>query len=144
MRLDRRESDRLRQIADRAQRRGLVPAEKVLGLPKHRAQGPANRYDNFFVRTLMRDAGLLVPKWEYQFAPPRKWRFDLCWPDERLYIEIDGGLFSGGRHTRGAALVRDYEKRNAATVLGWRGLWCQPQDMLRPAWWALVRKAMEH
>ena len=35
-------------------------------------------------------------------------------------LEVDGGTWTQGRHTRGAGYERDCEKRNAATELGWR------------------------
>lgn len=52
----------------------------------------------------------------------RKWRFDFAWPDKKLAVECEGGVFSGGRHTRGSGFVRDAEKYNWATANGWRVL----------------------
>lgn len=66
---------------------------------------------------------------EFQFHPRRKWRFDIAWPDLMLAVEIDGGIWSGGRHTRRAGFHKDMEKINAATVLGWRVLRFTPQDV---------------
>ena len=69
---------------------------------------------------------LRLPAWveEHQFAVSigRRWRFDFAWPDRMLAVEIDGGAFSGGRHTRGAGFSEDCRKLNAATLLGWRVL----------------------
>lgn len=64
----------------------------------------------------------LVPAGELVFAPPRRWRFDLAWPDRLLAVEVDGGVWTQGRHTRGAGFVADCEKLNRAVVLGWRVL----------------------
>jgi very-short-patch-repair endonuclease len=61
-------------------------------------------------------------KQEYKFHPKRKWRFDFADPANKIAVEIDGGVFAGGRHTRGMGFKRDCEKINAATVLGWRVL----------------------
>lgn len=61
---------------------------------------------------------------EHKFAPPRKWRFDFAWPAERLAVELEGGVWSGGRHTRPAGFEADVEKYNCATVEGWRVLRC--------------------
>lgn len=52
----------------------------------------------------------------------RDFRFDLAWPDRRLAVEVDGGTYSGGRHTRGAGYERDAEKGNEAAIKGWRVL----------------------
>jgi very-short-patch-repair endonuclease len=52
----------------------------------------------------------------------RDWRFDFAWPDRMLAVEVEGGVWVSGRHTRGSGFVKDAEKYNAATVLGWRVL----------------------
>ena len=57
---------------------------------------------------------------EYKFHPDRRWRFDFAHPETRTAIEIEGGIWSGGRHTRGMGYVKDSEKYNAATLAGWR------------------------
>jgi very-short-patch-repair endonuclease len=62
------------------------------------------------------------PATEYRFHPRRKWRFDCAFPDHRVAVELDGGTYMGGRHTRGAGFAADCEKLNAATVMGWRVL----------------------
>ena len=60
------------------------------------------------------------PEREYQFCEGRKWRFDAAFPDSMVAIEIEGGTWSGGRHTRPAGYENDLEKYNAATRLGWK------------------------
>ena len=59
---------------------------------------------------------------EFRFAAPRKWRFDFCWPEIKLAVEIEGGVYRMGRHQRPAGFSADIEKYNAATMLGWRVL----------------------
>lgn len=67
---------------------------------------------------------------EYAFAAPaRKWRFDHAWIDAKVALEIQGGLFRGGRHVRGAALLKEHEKLNAAAIAGWRLLYCSPKEL---------------
>ena len=70
--------------------------------------------------TLWTQTGLQSPVAEYQFAPPRRWRFDYAWPDCRVAVEFDGGqwVIAGGRHNRDS----DREKLNAAAAMGWRVL----------------------
>lgn len=62
------------------------------------------------------------PVREYRFDPNRRWRFDFAWPDARVGVEIEGGVWSRGRHTRGSGYQADCDKYNAATLLGWRVL----------------------
>lgn len=71
------------------------------------------------VLTRCRQLGLPEPVAEYRFCD-RKWRFDLCWPDRMLALEFEGGIYSGGRHTRGVGFRRDLDKYNQAAILGWR------------------------
>lgn len=59
---------------------------------------------------------------EYRFSPPRRWMFDFCWPERKIAVELEGGIYSGGRHTRGVGFEKDCEKYNAATKAGWRVL----------------------
>ncbi len=57
---------------------------------------------------------------EHQFYPGRKWRFDFAHPQTKVAIELEGGIWSGGRHTRGKGFTQDCEKYNAAAIQGWR------------------------
>ena len=63
-----------------------------------------------------------TPSREFHFALLRQWRFDLCWPELKLFIECDGGEFTVGRHSRAAGMQADCRKWNAARRLGWSGL----------------------
>ncbi len=65
--------------------------------------------------------GLPRPEPEHQFdhIDGRRWRFDWCWQSHRVALEVDGGVFSGGRHTRGAGFSKDMEKLNEAARQGW-------------------------
>ena len=56
---------------------------------------------------------------QHRFHPVRRWRLDFAVPELRLAIEIEGGIFSRGRHSRGAGYAADCEKHNALTLLGW-------------------------
>ncbi len=59
---------------------------------------------------------LPIPVAEYRFHPTRKWRMDWAWPDQRVALEIDGGVWVRGAHGRGTGIVRDQEKgREAAS-----------------------------
>lgn len=68
----------------------------------------------------LRLCGFPEPERELKFHPGRRWRFDFAWPDRNLAVEVEGGIWSNGRHTRGAGFEADCEKYNTALVNGWR------------------------
>ena len=57
---------------------------------------------------------------EYQFCPGRRWKFDFAHRATLLAFELEGGVWSRGRHVRPIGFIKDCEKYNAATLLGWR------------------------
>ena len=59
---------------------------------------------------------------EYNFHPDRKWRADFLITGSKILIEVEGGIWSGGRHTRGKGFIADMEKYNAAAVMGFKVL----------------------
>jgi very-short-patch-repair endonuclease len=67
-------------------------------------------------------AKLPAPVREHRFHAERKYLFDLAWPAELLAVEIDGGIWrkDRGAHGRPRQILRDMEKLNHATELGWR------------------------
>lgn len=70
----------------------------------------------------MNAAGLPAPLTEYRFDPKRRWRADFAWPDLMLLVEVEGGAWTNGRHTRGSGFIADCEKYNEAALGGWRVL----------------------
>jgi len=68
----------------------------------------------------VRMVNLPEPMREYRFAAPRRFAFDFAWPDLRVAVEIEGGVWTGGRHTSGAGFTRDCEKYNLAALNGWQ------------------------
>lgn len=81
------------------------------------------------VELICRVDGLPMPVAEYRFCLGRRFRFDWCWPRQLIALEIDGGVWTKGRHTRGTGFMRDQEKTNLAAVLGWKVFRCTPQTI---------------
>ncbi|QRH11503.1 hypothetical protein [Vibrio parahaemolyticus] len=63
--------------------------------------------------------GLALPEKEYRFHETRRWRFDFAYPEQQLAVEVEGGTWAGGRHTRGSGYEKDCEKYNEAALRGW-------------------------
>ena len=66
---------------------------------------------------------------EYKFHPARRWRLDLYSAEHQLGVELHGGVYSGGRHTRGEGFSEDRRKMNAALELGIRVLEYTPKEI---------------
>ncbi len=99
---------------------GAVPRPRTVSLVREDVapEPPAVPVSRF--ERLLRSVGLPAPVREHRFHPVRRWRFDYAWIDHKVALEVEGGVWTGGRHTRGAGFVGDMEKYNAAVVAGWR------------------------
>ena len=99
-------------VAEYAQMRGTKPRKPSPA--KQRSQVSKLASD-----TRMQLAGL--PAWvtEHRFHPTRRWRFDYCWPELKIAVEVHGGTYTNGRHTRGLGFTGDREKMNEAAIYGW-------------------------
>ena len=108
-------------------------------------------------------AGLPEPEREYRFAAMlvglgvgvrwrlaatnlKDWRFDFAWPEQMLAVEIEGGIWIKGRHTRGQGFTEDCRKYSEAALMGWRvlrvvGKWVRNGEALRLIERALINHA---
>lgn len=62
-------------------------------------------------------------------AGMQDWRFDLAWPAALLAVEVDGGGWVNGRHSRGAGMESDCAKFSLAVALGWRVMRVTPRQV---------------
>lgn len=82
------------------------------------------------------------PVREHRFHPIRKWRFDYAFPELKIAIECDGGVWTGGRHNRPTGYLKDMEKFNAAAELGWVVLKFTPQQLMTSATIDIIRSTI--
>lgn len=111
-----------------------------------------NGYNEKIVIAYYKEMGIPEPYFEYAFYPERKWKFDISWPYVNLLdgtsingwvaLEVQGGIFIRGRHTNGAALLKEWEKLNTAATLGWRILYCQPSEVCMKTTADMIKKAL--
>lgn len=100
------------------------------------------KYDKDIVIAWFAEHGLTASP-EYKFHPTRKWRFDFLFAN-RVALEVQGGLFSGGRHSRGASLLKEHEKLNNAACMGYRVLYCIPQNLCMQETLDMIREAVNY
>ena len=62
-----------------------------------------------------------IDYWREFTLPGRKYRWDFAFPNHRLMVEVQGGIWRAkGAHNTGDAITRDCEKSAVAAVYGWR------------------------
>lgn len=89
--------------------------------------GIRSRLELLFAQQV-KDARLPEPDRDHRFHPTRKWAFDFAWSAPRSYppapiaVEIEGGTWIQGGHSRGKGYEEDCEKYAEALILGWRVL----------------------
>ena len=68
---------------------------------------------------------------EYCFYDSRRWRFDyVLMHGPMVAVEIEGAVWTRGRHTRGSGFLADMEKYNTAAALGWKVFRFSTQQVL--------------
>lgn len=77
---------------------------------------------------------------EFRFAHPRKWRADFAFPEDRLLVEVEGGIWQQGRHQTGTGFQADMEKYNAATMLNYAVLRFSTQQVKQGVALAAIKK----
>ena len=93
---------------------------KALGASKGKTRGKVGeQVAKLQADTKLHLQGLPAYVTEHRVHPTRRWRFDYCWPELKLAVEVHGGTYTNGRHTRGGGFTVDREKMNEAAICGW-------------------------
>jgi very-short-patch-repair endonuclease len=81
-----------------------------------------SQLEKIFEAQLLNEPEMIEFEKEVQFLDNRMFRFDFANRQYKIAVELDGGTFSRGKsgHTSGKGIAQDMEKRNLATLLGWR------------------------
>lgn len=101
------------------------------------------KYRDTIFLELLRNAEIPEPVAEYRFHEDRKWRFDFAFPEQKIAIEIEGGLWNQGRHNRPASMIKDMEKYNEAAILGWRVLRFEPGQLRKRDTIEMIKEAFQ-
>jgi very-short-patch-repair endonuclease len=113
------------ELLKRQQRPDRWANGRIVDKPKPKKR--VSEFEELVFRRLI--AAGIEPVREYVFAPPRRWRFDFCFPPVKIAVECEGGVWSGGRHTRGKGFEGDCEKYDQAVLQGWRVLRFTPSQI---------------
>ena len=105
-------------IAEYKQMIGAPKSKRSSKRPKVKSQKVPNEFEAKLALELK--ALKLDFEQEFKFHQSRKWRADFHLKGRMILIEVEGGIWSGGRHTRGKGYIGDMQKYNAATMLGYQ------------------------
>lgn len=125
-----------------------TPSDLVNYAKRQPVKVPAKQsYNRQVVVAFFAEHGIWEPAFELQFCKDRKWRFDMAWEHDMpggggLALEVEGGVWTAGGHTRGSGFVRDMEKYNEASALGWRVIRCQPADLCTKDMADLIKRCL--
>lgn len=84
---------------------------------------------DIFPELVKRETGFTITP-EYRFDDKRRWRIDYAIVEKKIAIEVEGGAYTQGRHTRGVGFIADMEKYNELTRHGWRLIRVIPKDLV--------------
>lgn len=75
----------------------------------------------------------------------RRYRFDVAWPEKKIAIDVQGGLYLKGRRAHGSPeqMKRDSMKQAEANLCGWIFIAVTPEMMKDGSAVELVKKALE-
>lgn len=96
-----------------------------------------------FEKVIKAELGLDCEK-EYRFHPVRRWRADYVIKEHKIMIEVEGAVWTQGRHTRGSGFIKDIEKYNTATSMGWSILRTQPKDLMSSELLELIKETIKN
>lgn len=68
---------------------------------------------------------------------------DFAWPDQKVALEADGGIWLYGRHNRPSAIKKTWEKENTANLLGWHIFKCEPKELCTQEIVSLLKEALK-
>lgn len=136
--------EQLRRARRRARKRHeKTPQQEQIAKAKREARNRKERMQAKKLCALCRDRGLPCPVREYQFHDTRKWRIDYAWPDHGVALEVEGGVWSGGRHVRGQGYINDCEKYNEVALHGFTLIRVTPDQLFEDQTFEWIERAIE-
>jgi very-short-patch-repair endonuclease len=110
------------------------------------AREAKNKHLEVKLEKQLADRGITDYLREHRFHPERKWRFDFYFPEAKVAVEVDGGIYGAkpGRHNRGVGMEADNEKLNAAVSMGIVVLRFGPEALKKDEAAPVIEKALHY
>lgn len=134
-----------RKLPTRKSRRARPSAKEQLAKAKAEARRDRNEARDRAFLALLDEHGIERPVTEHRFDAVRKFRMDFAWPERKVYLEVQGGIWKRGKsgHSSGTGIRRDMTKITLATTHGWRPILAEPEELKTEALIETIRKALE-
>jgi len=86
-----------------------------------KVKSPKQKFENVYpiLAKLFIKHDIPIPALEYKFCSTRQWKIDIVWIKEKLAVEIEGGIWTGGRHINPSGFLKDVEKYNQLDIEGY-------------------------
>lgn len=99
---------------------------------------------NSLFNQVCRQFRLPEPVAEYQFCPGRKWRADYYFEanGRRVALEVEGGIWTNGRHTRPQGFAGDMEKYNAMSQAGIFLIRVTPGNLMKTETFTMIKNVL--
>lgn len=82
------------------------------------AEGVESQLELSLLKKLRR-AGLPEGTAQVRGIPGRRFAFDRAWPDHKVAVDVQGAIYTKGKHSSGVGIERDTEKACLAALAGW-------------------------
>ena len=79
---------------------------------------------------------------EVRLISDRRFRFDYVHLRSKVAVEVNGGIWTGGGHSSGKGLLRDYEKLNLAQSQGYYVFFLSG-EMINDRWLNLIASTIK-
>ena len=116
-------------------------AKKTRSAQKSRKITESQETTDLFTRLVNAELRVECIK-EHRFYQHRKWRFDYALPAYKIALEVEGGVWTGGRHVNPRGFLNDMTKYNTATLLGWRVFRTTPDKLMTSETLLLLKNAI--
>lgn len=127
----------------------MLAPRTFYGISMKQQKGKQSLKDNATTKNEMifmaalESVGLPRPIKEVVMIKGRRYRVDYAWPDIRLGVEIQGGVFTRGAHGSVYGILQGYKKANDAAANGWSLMYFLPSEMLKTDTLTSIKKAYE-
>src|SRR6266567_1586530 len=91
---------------------------------------PQNEEAKHLLAWQLKHLGAPVFEVEYRFnTPDTDHRWDIAFTEEKLAVEVNGGIWIQGAHAHPTTIIRNMKKGNLGALRGWRVLAFEPREV---------------